>query len=129
MKKQVIYTPNAPSPVGGYSQAIQIDNMLFISGQVSLDVKTGEMIGNDIRTQTEHTLKNLIAILTHVGATIEQVVKTTCFLSTMEDYAVFNEVYIHIFSKNKPANLPARSCIAATLPKQFLVEIEAIAVL
>ena len=118
-----IATPNAPAAIGPYSQAIVCGNMLYTSGQIPLDPATGEMVGSDITVQAEQVMKNLAAVLTEAGATFGSVVKTTCFLADMADFAAFNAVYAKYFTEN-----PARSCVAVkTLPKNALVEVEVIA--
>ena len=121
--KTVISTPNAPAAIGPYSQAILCGNMLYTSGQIPLDPATGTVVGEDIRAQAERVMKNLEAVLTAAGTSFANAVKTTCFLSDMADFAVFNEVYAAYFTSN-----PARSCVAVkTLPKGVLVEVEVIA--
>ena len=121
MKK--IYTNKAPEPIGPYSQAIFSGNILFCSGQIPLDAKTGEIAGNNIEEQTQKVCQNIEAILQHAGLSFENVIKTTCFLQNMQDFAGFNKVYAKYFVSN-----PARSCVAAAqLPKSVLVEIEVVA--
>lgn len=121
MKK--IETKNAPAAIGPYSQAMVFGNLLFTSGQIPLDPATGEVKGSDITEQAEQSIANLGAILTEAGSGFDKVIKTTCFLSDMADFAAFNAVYARYFTGN-----PARSCVAVkTLPKNVLVEIEAIA--
>lgn len=118
-----IETKNAPAAIGPYSQAIAFGNMLFTSGQIPVDPKTGEIEGTDITTQAEQVMKNLQAVLTEAGTNFEKAIKTTCFLSHMGDFADFNAVYAKYFTTN-----PARSCVAVkTLPKNVLVEVEVIA--
>ena len=118
-----ISTPNAPAAIGPYSQAIRCGNIVYTSGQIPLDPVTGEVVGDDIRTQAQQVMKNLSAVLTAAGSSPELAVKTTCFLADMADFAVFNEVYAACFTTN-----PARSCVAVkTLPKGVLVEVEVIA--
>ena len=115
-------TKKAPAAIGPYSQAVSTGNLLFTSGQIALDPQTGEMAGDDIVSQTGQLIKNLSAILDANNAGFENVVKTTCFLKNMEDFAKFNEVYAEYF-----VNKPARSCVAVkSLPKDALVEIEMI---
>lgn len=121
MKK--LFTKNAPEAIGPYSQAVVSVGMLFTSGQIAIDPKTGEIFGNNISEQTEMVMKNLGAILENAGISYNNVVKTTCFLKNMEDFAAFNEVYGRYFT-----NKPARSCVAVKqLPKDVLVEVEVIA--
>ncbi len=122
---KIISTTNAPAAVGPYSQAVQAGNTLYCSGQIGLDPATGAMSGDDIRTQTEQVMKNIAAVLAAAGTGFENVVKTTCFLADINDFAVFNEIYAKYFTGK-----PARSCVAAAaLPKGALVEVEVIAVL
>lgn len=118
-----IYTKNAPDAIGPYSQATVVGNLVFTSGQIAIDPKSGAVKATDIREQTEQVCKNLSAVLEAAGSSIEKVVKTTCFLSDMGDFAAFNEVYGRYF-----VGKPARSCVAVkALPKNVLVEVEAIA--
>ena len=118
-----ISTPNAPAAIGPYSQAIVCGNMLYTSGQIAIDPATGALAGDDIVTQTEQVMKNLGAILEAAGASYDKVVKTTCFLAEIADFAAFNEVYGRYFTEK-----PARSCVAVKdLPKAALVEVEVIA--
>ncbi len=124
MDKQIISTDKAPAAIGPYNQAVKCGNMLYTSGQIALDSATGEMVGDDIRAQATKTLENLMAVLAAGGANPENVVKTTCFLDDMNDFAAFNEIYQKYFTENAPA----RSCVAVKkLPKDALVEIEAVA--
>lgn len=125
MSNSIIHTESAPAAVGPYSQAMQSGNFVFTSGQIPLDANTGEIVGEDVKTQAEQVLKNLTAVLSAAGCTLKDVVKTTCFLVDMNDFALFNEVYSRYFTERPPA----RSCIAVrTLPKNVLVEVEAIAI-
>lgn len=118
-----IYTKNAPDAIGPYSQATVVGNMVFTSGQIAINPASGAVEASDIREQTEQVCKNLSAVLEAAGSGLEKVVKTTCFLSDMADFAAFNEVYSKYF-----VSKPARSCVAAkALPKNVLVEVEAIA--
>ncbi|MBE6540027.1 MAG: RidA family protein [Ruminococcaceae bacterium] len=118
-----IYTKNAPDAIGPYSQATVVGNIVFTSGQIAIDPTSGAVEATDIREQTEQVCKNLSAVLEAAGSSIEKVVKTTCFLSDMGDFAAFNEVYGRYF-----VGKPARSCVAVkALPKNVLVEVEAIA--
>ena len=119
-----IHTDKAPAAIGPYSQAVVVDRLIFTSGQIPLDPATGCMVGESITEQTHRVCQNLEAVLAAAGATMQDVVKTTCFLSDMADFAAFNEVYASYFTEK-----PARSCVAVkTLPKGVLCEIEAIAV-
>ena len=118
-----IYTKNAPEAIGPYSQAIAVGNLVFTSGQIAINPESGNVEATDIKGQTEQVCKNLSAVLAAAGTSIDKVVKTTCFLAEMSDFAAFNEVYGSYFTGK-----PARSCVAAkALPKGVLVEVEAIA--
>ncbi len=120
-----INTPNAPAAIGPYSQGMAFHGLAFTSGQIALDPTTGEMVGSDIKTQTEQVMKNLVAVLEAAGTDAAHVLKTTCFLADMNDFAAFNEVYGQTFTGK-----PARSCVAVKeLPKGALVEVEAIALM
>ena len=119
----VISTPKAPAAIGPYSQAWVANGMLFTSGQIPVDPATGN-IPEGISAQAHQALANLLAVIEAAGFTPDQVVKTTCFLASMDDFAAFNEVY----AKYLP-NKPARSCVAVkTLPRNVLCEIECVAV-
>lgn len=123
--KKVIATKNAPAAIGPYSQAIQVGNMLFASGQLGLIPEIGEFPEGGVKAQTEQSFKNVKGILEAAGYTIDDVVKTTVFLADMGDFAAMNEVYASQFN----ADFPARSAVAVkTLPKNALVEIEIVAV-
>ncbi len=120
-----ISTENAPAAIGPYCQAMAVNGMLFTSGQLGLDPKTSDFAGDNVTAQAEQALKNLGAILKEAGTDYDKIVKTTCFLADMGDFAAFNEVYAKYIT-----NTPARSCVAVkTLPKGGLVELEAIAVI
>ena len=122
MKK--IDTSKAPGAIGPYSQGMVSGKMVFTSGQIPLDPVTGAIVGDTIEVQSEQALKNLQAVLEAGGASLETVVKTTCFLSDMGNFAAFNGIYAQYFN----GDCPARSCVAVkTLPKGVLVEVEAIA--
>ncbi len=121
---KVIATKNAPAAIGPYSQAYAVNGFLFTSGQVPLDPATGAVVGSSIEEQAEQACKNIGAILEAAGTDFSKVVKTTCFLADMKDFAAFNAVYEKYF-----VSKPARSCVAVReLPKQLLCEVEAIAV-
>lgn len=125
MSKEVIVTPDAPAAIGPYSQAIKAGGFLYISGQVPLDPQTMMVVPGCVACQTEQVLKNICAILTTQGLTTADVVKTTVFIKDMNDFTKVNEVYATYFSEEPPA----RSCVEVSrLPKDVLVEIEAIAV-
>lgn len=120
-----VATEKAPAAIGPYSQAIIVDKMVFTSGQIPLDPATGVVVGEEIKEQAELVMKNLGEILKEAGTDYTKVVKTTCFLANMSDFAAFNEVYAKYFTEK-----PARSCVAVkTLPKDVLCEVEAIAYL
>lgn len=123
--KQPIATTAAPAAIGPYSQAIEANGMVFVSGQLPVDPATGEFVEGGIKELTHRSLTNLTAILSQAGLSLDHVVKTTVFLADMADFAEMNEVYASFFS----APFPARSAVAVkTLPKGARVEIEAIAV-
>lgn len=118
-----IYTKNAPEAIGPYSQAIKSGNILFTSGQIAINPQSSCVEANDIKGQTEQVCKNISALLEASGTSFDKVIKTTCFLADMSDFAVFNEIYATYFTSK-----PARSCVAVkALPKNVLVEIEVIA--
>ena len=118
-----IHTNNAPAAIGPYSQAICAGNLIFTSGQIALNPETGVLEGETITQQTHRVCQNLDAVLTAAGSTLSNVIKTTCFLQDMADFAAFNEVYAQYFTEK-----PARSCVAVkTLPKGALVEVEVVA--
>lgn len=122
---KVIKTEKAPGAIGPYSQALVSGNMLYASGQIPLNPENGQVVEGDITIQTTQVMKNISAILEAAGATFENVIKTTCFLKNMDDFAAFNEVYAQYFTGK-----PARSCVAvAKLPKDVACEVEIIAVL
>lgn len=124
--RKVITSGAAPRAIGPYSQAIKAGSLLFLSGQVSLDAKTGDMSGVDITSQTRGAIENLRAVLAAAGVTLADVVKTTVFLKDMEQFAEMNRVYAEYF----PSDPPARSTVeVARLPRNAMVEIEAIAAL
>jgi len=121
--KKVISTNGAPAAIGPYSQAVRVENILFVSGQLGIDSTTGNFIPGGVKEQTGQVFKNIKAILKEAGASLENVVKTTVFLADMADFPTMNEVYGSEFS----APYPARSTVAVkTLPKNGLVEIEVI---
>ena len=123
MKK--IETNAAPKAIGPYSQAITVGNFVYTSGQIPINPASGEIETVDIVGQTEQVIKNIEAILSASGSSLEKALKTTCFLTNIGDFAKFNEIYAKYFTGN-----PARSCVeVSALPKNSLVEIEVIAVL
>ena len=118
-----IHTDNAPSAIGPYSQAVVTGNLIFTSGQIALNPETGALEGENITEQTHRVCKNLSAVLSAAGGSLESAVKTVCFLSDMADFAEFNAVYGQYFTEK-----PARSCVAVKeLPKGALVEVEVVA--
>lgn len=120
---EIINTKNAPSAIGPYSQGISTGNLIFTSGQIPLNPESGEVEGKTIKEQTHRVCKNIEAVLLAGNSSFDKVVKTLCFLSDMNDFAEFNEVYAKYFISK-----PARSCVAVkALPKDVLVEIEVIA--
>ncbi|MCB5131861.1 RidA family protein [Streptococcus mutans] len=122
MKK--IHTDKAPAAIGPYVQGKIVGNLLFASGQVPLSPETGQVIGITIEEQTQQVLKNISAILTEAGTDFDHIVKTTCFLSNIDDFVPFNEVYATAFK----SDFPARSAVeVARLPKDVKIEIEVIA--
>lgn len=124
--KEIISTNNAPAAIGPYSQGVKAGNLLFVSGQIPLDPATGEVVEADIQVQTTRSLNNLKAIVEQAGGSLANVVKTTVFLKNMDDFAQMNQVYQTFFQ----SECPARSAVqVAKLPKDVMVEIEAIAAL
>ena len=122
--KRIISTENAPAAIGPYSQGVEVNGMLFISGQLPINPTTGKMVEEDVAKQTEQSLKNVKAILEEAGYSFNDVVKTTVFLSDMQNFASMNEVY----KKYYATDCPARSAFAVkALPMNALVEIETIA--
>ncbi|MCK5488303.1 MAG: RidA family protein [Desulfobacterales bacterium] len=121
--KKIVSTDNAPQAIGPYSQAIQHGNFLFVSGQIAIDPQTGNIIEGDIEVQTEQVLKNIAAIIEAAGMSLQDVVKCTCFLKDMNDFARFNAVYENCFGES----LPARETVEVSrLPKDVRVEVSAI---
>ena len=119
-----IYTENAPAAIGPYSQAIKAGNVIYTSGQIAIVPATGNIEAADIQGQTEQVMQNLKNVLAAAGTDFSKVVKTTCFLANIADFAAFNEVYGKYITEK-----PARSCVAVKdLPKAALVEVEVIAV-
>ncbi|AFM26144.1 RidA family protein [Desulfomonile tiedjei] len=124
MKKRVIASPEAPTPIGPYSQAIQAGNLVFLSGQIPIDAQTGDVVMGSVEEQAKLVLENIKHVLVAAGTSLDAVVKTTVFLQNMDDFPRVNEVYATFFTDEPPA----RSCVeVARLPKGVLVEIEAIA--
>ena len=122
---KIVSTNNAPGAIGPYSQAVIAGGMVYTSGQIAIDPATGNMVEGGVREQTEQVCKNVKALLEASGTSIEKVVKTTCFLADMADFAVFNDIYAGYFTGK-----PARSCVAVkTLPKGALVEVDTVCLL
>lgn len=120
-----ISTDKAPAAIGPYSQAIVVNGMLFASGQIALDPDSGEIVGSNIQEQTEQVIQNVSGLLEAAGTDFDHVIKTTCFLDDIADFAAFNEVYGAYFKNS----LPARSAVGVeALPKGALVEVEVIAI-
>ena len=120
---EYIHTNNAPEAIGPYSQAVKVGNLVFTSGQIAINPATSQIEADTIEAQTEQVCKNLCAVLEAAGSSIEKAVKTVCFLSDMDNFAKFNEVYGKYF-----VSKPSRSCVAVkTLPKNVLVEVDVIA--
>lgn len=123
--KKTIATSKAPGAIGPYSQGVMAGNLIFTSGQLPIDPETGEMVGNDIALQTRKSLQNVKAILEEAGSSMDKIVKTTVYLSDMANFVKMNEVYKEFFA----GDFPARSAFqVARLPKDALVEIEAVAI-
>lgn len=124
MQKNIISTNNAPQAIGPYSQAVQFDNLLFVSGQIAIVPESGEILRGNIKEQTKLILENLTNILTAGGSSLNNVLKTTIFLTNLEDYADVNEMYAQFFEKSRPA----RSTVQVSkLPMGARIEIDAIA--
>ena len=120
---EIISTEKAPAAIGPYSQGMSISGLLFTSGQIPIDPATGEVVEAEITAQAKQSIENVGQVLAAGGSSFEKVIKTTCFLADMKDFAAFNEVYAKYFTTN-----PARSCVAVkTLPKGVLCEVEVIA--
>lgn len=125
MEKQIVSTPSAPQAIGPYEQAIKVGDLIYASGQIPLDPATGNLVENNITSQTRQVMENLKGVLIAAGSSWERVVKTTVFLKNISDFAAMNEVYGHYLNNVKPA----RSTVAvADLPRGALVEIDLIAI-
>lgn len=123
--KKIISSADAPKAVGPYSQAIEKNGILFLSGQIPLDPLSGQIVGNTVEQQTQQVLKNMNAVLNAAGCSLDDVVKTTVFLTNIDDFSTVNAVYGRYFT----TEFPARSAVAVkALPKGAMVEIEAIAI-
>lgn len=120
---KIVHTSNAPEAIGPYSQAVTVGNLVFTSGQIAINPASGCVEATTIEEQAEQVCKNLKAVLEAAGSSLENVVKTVCYLRDMQDFAAFNKIYAQYFTQN-----PARSCVAVRqLPKDVLVEIDAVA--
>ena len=123
--KKIISTTKAPAAIGPYSQAIEVNGMVFTSGVIPINPATGELVTGTVEEQAEQAIGNLAALLTESGVKLDNVIKTTVFIKNMDDFGKINEIYAKYFTKD----FPARSCVeVARLPKDVLIEIEAIAI-
>ncbi|MGC8994889.1 MAG: RidA family protein [Pyrobaculum sp.] len=122
--KEVIYTEAAPKPIGPYSQAVKVGKMLFVAGQIPVDPKTGEVVKGGIKEQTRQVLENIKAVLEAAGYTLSDVAMAFVFLSDLNNFAAFNEVYAQYFPEKPPARVTVQ---AARLPRDVLIEIAVIA--
>ncbi|MFN7105474.1 MAG: RidA family protein [Pyrobaculum sp.] len=122
--REVVYTESAPKPIGPYSQAVKAGGLLFVSGQIPVDPKTGEVVRGDIREQTRQVLENIKAVLEAAGYTLDDVAMCFVFLADMAHFPAFNEVYAQYFKESPPARVTIQ---AARLPKDVLIEMAAIA--
>ncbi len=126
MKREIVSTTNAPGAIGPYSQAVKTDTMVYVSGQLAMDPETLELVGGDVQDETRKVLQNLQAVLEAADTSLSKVVKTTVFISDMNDFPKINEVYAEFFAESPPA----RACVEVSrLPKDARVEIEATALL
>lgn len=123
--KRIINTHEAPAAIGPYSQAVEANNILYISGQIPLNPKTGEIAGHSVAEQTEQVMINIGAILKEAGYKFSDVIKSTCYLADMDHFAEMNEVYSHYYNDNPPARAAVE---VSRLPKDVLIEIETIAI-
>ena len=123
--KKIISTSKAPSAIGPYNQGTSFENLVFLSGQIPLVAETMELVEGDVKVQTKQVMENLKAVLEEAGSSFDNVLKTTCYLSDMDNFAAFNEIYADYFEGE---TAPARATVAVkTLPKNVLVEVDAIA--
>lgn len=125
MKRTIVSTDKAPAAVGPYSQGVVVGDLVFTAGQIALDPQTGDLVGEDVSAQTRRVIENLAAVLSAAGSSLDKVVKTTVFLTSMDNFAAMNSVYAEFFASNPPARSTVQ---VGALPKGSLVEIEAIAV-
>lgn len=125
MKKNIITTNKAPQAIGPYSQAVEVNGIIYTSGVIPIDPKTNALVEGDIKVQAKQAIGNLIALLKDAGSSAESVIKTVVFIKDMNDFAAVNEIYATYFT----SDFPARACVeVARLPKDVLIEIEAIAI-
>ncbi len=126
LNKKIIHTEKAPAAVGPYSQAVSTESLVFVSGQIAIDPSSGQLVAGDIKAQTRQVLKNLSEVLLAAGSSLEKVVKTTVFITNMDEFGAVNEVYSEFFTTDPPG----RACVEVSrLPKGANVEIEAVALL
>jgi len=126
MKKEVVSTDQAPAAIGPYSQAMKINGMIFVSGQIAIDPATGSIVDGDVQAQTRQVLNNVKAVLEAAGSSLDKVAKTTVYITDMDNFSKVNEIYAEFFI----AQPPARACVEVSrLPKGVSIEIEAIAIL
>ena len=124
MKKEIIQTDQAPAAIGPYSQAVRLDRLVFVSGQIPIDPGSGELITGNIRLQTRQVMNNLKAVLTAAGSSLDKVLKTTLYITHLQDFTQINEVYGEFFTTHPPA----RACVeVSALPKGVDIEVEAVA--
>ena len=124
MTREIVFTKQAPAAIGPYSQAVRTQDLIFVSGQIPIDPATGQLVSGDIRAETRQAMQNLKAILTAAGSSLGNIVKTTLYISDMDQFAVINEVYAEFFTDQPPA----RACVeVARLPRDVGVEVEAVA--
>lgn len=124
MSKKIVYTKNAPEPIGPYSQAILFNNLIYTSGQIPIDPGSGQLIDGDIKAQTKQTIRNIENILTSGGSDISKVIKVTVYLKDINEFPAMNEIYEEYFGTSKPARSTVQ---AAKLPKDAKIEMDAIA--
>ena len=125
MEKTVVSTDQAPAAIGPYSQAVKINGMIFVSGQIAIDPATGSIVDGDVQAQTRQVLNNVKAVLEAAGSSLDKVVKTTVYITDMDNFSKVNEIYAEFFI----ARPPARACVEVSrLPKDVSIEIEAVAV-
>jgi len=125
MEREIIASPHAPAAIGPYSQAVKVGNTLYCSGQIAIDPSTGELVNESVEAETRQVLENLSAVLTEAGFALSDVVRTTVYMTDMEDYAKINKIYGEYFTGNPPARAAVQ---VANLPKYVRVEISCIAV-